>query len=81
MVTNISKNNSDTKRNRFIKIAERRVNQVLNNLDSLGKCSNKRNYQYTEEEVNKIFREIEKKVKEIKVRFQGEDTNKSRFKL
>ena len=72
---------NDIKRNRFIKIAESRVNRILTNLDSLGKCSNRRNYEYSEEEVRKIFREIEHKIKEVKLQFQGEPKKKGRFRL
>jgi len=69
------------KRDRFIRIAERRVNKIIDNFDLLGKCSNRRNYEYSEEEVRKIFREIERKVKEIKLQFQGGARNKGKFKL
>lgn len=69
------------KRDRFIRIAERRVNKIIDNLDLLGKCSNRRNYEYREEEVRKIFREIEHKVREIKLQFQGESRSKGRFRL
>ena len=53
--------NKENNRDRFVRIVERRVNIVLNNLDSLGKCSNKKNYEYTDKDVKKIFNEIEKK--------------------
>ncbi len=69
------------KRQRFIKIAERRVNRILDSLDNLGKCSNKRNYDYTEDEVKNIFREIERKLKETRLQFQGEARSKGKFKL
>ena len=74
-------NNSVVRRERFVKIAERRVNQILDGLDNLNKCSNRRNYEYTEDEVRKIFREIEKKVRDTKRLFQGEANNKQGFKL
>lgn len=72
---------SNMKRDRFIRIAERRVNQVLVNLDNLGKCSNRRNYEYTADDIRKIFRVIERKVKETKLLFQGKNENKQQFKL
>ena len=58
-----------------------RVNKILANLDSLGKCSNTRNYEYTDVEVRRIFREIERKVKEVKIQFQGKAGNQQRFRL
>lgn len=69
------------KRERFIRIAESRVNKILHNLDNLNKCSNKSNYDYSEEEVRKIFREIERKVKETKLLFQDREGRQKRFKL
>ncbi len=72
---------NDIKGCRFKKIAESRVNKILTNLDSLGKCSNTRNYEYTDVEVRKIFREIERKVKEVKIQFQGKAGNQQRFRL
>ena len=73
--------NSNARRQRFIRIAESRVNKVLNNLDNLARCSNSRNYEYSEAEVKKIFREIERKVKEVKFQFQGKPESKQRFRL
>jgi hypothetical protein len=72
---------STVKRDRFVRIAERRVNKIIDNLDLLGKCANKRNYEYSEEEVRKIFREIQRKVKETRLQFQNGARNKGKFKL
>jgi len=69
------------KRERFIRIVEKRVNNILQNLDSLGNCSNKRNYEYSEKDVKLIFNEIEKKVKETKGKFEGTSYGKSSFRL
>ena len=78
--TKISKT-GETRRNRFVKIAEGRVNRILDGLDSLGKCSNRSNYEYSEEDIKKIFGEIDKKVRDIRTLFQGNTKNKARFKL
>jgi len=71
----------ETKRDRFIRIVERRVNIIINNLDSLGKCANKKNYEYKDADVKKIFGEIDKKTKEIKAIFAGKSTGNKGFKL
>jgi len=57
------------KRERFKKLAVYRTNEVLKRLKILGNCANRSAYDYTEEEVNKIFSEIERKVREIKAKF------------
>jgi hypothetical protein len=69
------------KRERFVRIAEKRVNKILADLENLGKCSNRHNYAYTDTDVRKIFGEIDKKIKEIKSMFQGTSKEKGRFKL
>ncbi len=79
MENSIAKN-KESNRERFIRIVERRVNSILNNFDSLGKCSNKKNYEYTEADVKKMFNEIDKKCREIKMLFGGQ-TNAKVFKL
>ena len=72
---------NDIKRKRFLRIAESRVNRILTNLDNLGKCANTRNYEYEDEEVRKIFREIDRKVKEVKMQFKAKTGNQQRFRL
>jgi hypothetical protein len=82
MSTNNKKiNQNNDKRERFIRIAEKRVNNILNNLDSLGKCSNRKNYEYNQKDVKKIFSEIDKKTREIKQMYQSSGTNKNKFRL
>ena len=75
------KSNMETKKDRFVRIAERRVIKILDDLDSLGKCANRRNYQYTDSDVRKIFREIDKKVKDIKALFRTSKNSSNRFRL
>jgi len=83
MANKLLNNNEDIsiQRQRFIKIAERRVNMILDALDHLSNCANRKNYEYTEDEIKKIFKEIDRKVKETKLKFQYTDTTKKRFKL
>lgn len=76
-----SAGNKESKRERFIRIIERRVTVILNNLESLGKCANKKNYEYTDADIKKIFNEIDKKTREIKAIFAGKSTNNKGFKL
>ena len=49
------------KRQRFEKVAEKRVNKVLHYLELLSNCSNTYNYEYSKEDVEKIFKAITKK--------------------
>jgi hypothetical protein len=67
------------KRERFKRLAEYRTNEILKRLRVLGNCSNKSAYEYTEDEVNRIFSEIEKRVKEVRSKFHFSKNNN--FKL
>jgi len=57
------------KRERFKRLATYRTNGVLKKLKVLGHCANRSAYSYKREEVNKIFSEIERKVREVKSKF------------
>lgn len=59
----------DPKRERFKRLGTQRTNSVLQRLKVLGNCSNRSAYDYTEEEINKIFSEIERRVRETKAKF------------
>jgi hypothetical protein len=68
----------ETAENRFKRIATARTVRLLNDIRLLGNCSNKGNYSYTKEEVDKIFSTIEKDVKRVKMMF---DTPETEFSL
>jgi hypothetical protein len=57
------------KRERFKRLGAYRTNEVLKKLKVLGNCSNRSAYEYTEEEINRIFSEIDRAVKETKSKF------------
>jgi len=69
----------NSKRERFKRLAVYRTNKVLKRLKVLGNCANRSAYEYTEEEINKIFSEIERKTKDIKAKFHF--PKKEEFKL
>lgn len=69
----------DMKRERFKRLAEQRTNAVLHKLKVLGNCSNRSAYEYSEDEIVKIFSTIEHSVREIKARFHFPKQRK--FKL
>ncbi|MFA6145833.1 MAG: hypothetical protein WC697_00690 [Patescibacteria group bacterium] len=57
------------KKENFKRLAEYRTNEVLKRLKVLGNCANRSAYEYTEDEINKIFSEIERRLREIKAKF------------
>lgn len=70
----------NNRRDNFKRLGTKRTLEVLRKLKILGNCANRSNYDYTEEEVNKIFGEIDKKVKEVKAKFTFPNREKE-FKL
>lgn len=69
----------EEKINRFKKLAVYRTNEVLKRLKVLGNCSNRSAYEYSEEEVVKIFNAIEKELRDVKAKFHFPKRND--FKL
>lgn len=68
------------KANRFVRIAEKRTQRVLDSLRLLGQCSNKRSYEYTDAQVHRIFREIRNRLRETEQSFKGAKSG-STFRL
>ena len=69
-----------TKRERFKKVAVQRTNKIINYIRLLGNCSNKNNYEYTDNDVKKIISAIEKELKLLKTKFE-ENNGKDKFYL
>ena len=60
------------KRARFTKVASTRVTKVINYLNLLQNCSNRNNYEYDQEDVEFMFVEIQKALRESKNAFLNE---------
>jgi len=57
------------KRARFEKVASTRVQKVINLLNLLGNCSNKNNYEFFEKDVELMFSEINRALKDSRNRY------------
>ena len=72
----------ETKREKFVRLAEARTNKIIDLLQLLGNCSNASAYDYTQQDVEKIFSAIETGVREAKKKFSKIESKKStRFTL
>ncbi len=78
-------NNGDKglRRQRFERVAARRVQLILQYLDILGNCANRNNYEYTESDTRKMFIALKEKLREIETLFDKElnRSNKNTFKF
>ncbi len=63
-------------RERFKSLAESRTNSILNSLRILSHCSNKTLYEYSNEEIEKIFRAIEESVQEARSKYKDKERKK-----
>lgn len=67
---------NETKRERFIRVAEARTNKIIDMMQLLGNCSNTATYSYSQEDVDQIFSAIEYELRETKKKFQKTNSNK-----
>lgn len=71
----------NAKREKFIRLAESRVNKALNDIRLIGNLSNKNNYDYGQADVNKIISTLEQEVRSVKKKFETVQQNNKKFKL
>jgi len=72
---------TNTKRERFEKVASKRMQLLLDTLDKLTRCSNKNNYEYNEEDIKKMFKTIKEKVKFVENIYLQELTKNTKSKF
>ena len=66
----------ETKRDKFVRIAEARTNKIINMIQLLGNCSNQSLYEYSQKDVNKIFNTIQAELDEAKKRYSKQESQK-----
>ncbi len=83
MLENEATSTKESKRDKFIRLAESRTNKILAMIKVLKNCSNRNNYDYSEEDVEKIFSVIEQALEDARQSFQTaiEKSGGSKFKL
>ena len=59
----------ESKREKFVRLAEARTNKIIDMVQLLGNCSNSSTYEYTQQDVDQIFSAIEAEVREAKKKF------------
>lgn len=63
---------------RFKYLGEKRTLKALNAIKSVGKLSEKKNYSYTPDQVDKIISALEEAVNEVKILFTSEHKEDTR---
>ncbi|WP_221568993.1 hypothetical protein [Alkalihalobacillus sp. TS-13] len=62
----------ESKQEKFVRLAEQRVTEVIKKIRLIGNLSNRRNYDYEKDHVNEIIKTLENELKELKKRFEEE---------
>jgi len=68
----------ETKHDKFIRLAEARTSKALNMIELIGNLSNRSFYEYTDEEIEKIFTILEREIRKSKEKFSKPNINKRR---
>lgn len=71
----------ETKSEKFVRVAEARTNKIIDMIRLLGNCSNKSTYEYTKDDVKKIFNAIDEELRYAKSRFDTSESSEKEFKL
>lgn len=74
----------ETKREKFVRLAEARTNKIINMIKLLGNCSNTSLYEYSDKDVEKIFNAIQSELNDAKKRYAVQKNAKDKdtaFKL
>jgi len=66
----------NSNRERFINVAEARTQAILEKIRILGNCSNKTLYDYSPEEIDRIFRAIQEQLTQTKAKFAKKENIK-----
>jgi hypothetical protein len=69
------------KREAFVRLAEKRTNAVIDKIRVLSNCANPYAYEYTDDDVRRIFDAIEKELKAARTKFVQPKRTKNEFKL
>ncbi|WP_339490289.1 hypothetical protein [Pseudomonas sp. EL_65y_Pfl2_R95] len=70
------------KREKFVKLAEQRVNRAMNHMRLIGNLSNRNAYSFNDDDVKKIFKVLQKELDQAKSRFSDAVTGSTGdFKL
>lgn len=67
----------ESKRNKFIKLAENRTRKAIKDVQLIGNLSNKSSYDYNPDDVNLIFGALESEIRSARQRFQSHSLNSS----
>lgn len=71
-----------SRREAFIKLAEARTSRAMMSIRTIGNLANRSNYEYTDEDAQKIVKALEGEIRDLKNKFSSLDSRvRPDFKL
>jgi hypothetical protein len=71
----------DIKQEKFKRLAEKRVNELLDKFRLVGNLADKRNYSYSEDQAKQIVRAVEEEVKTLRSKFLSAEHSEKNFRF
>ena len=68
--------NAQSKRDKFVSLAEKRVNKTIKDIRLIGNLFNKANYDYADDDIIKIFEALQGELQEAQGRFSATEGGK-----
>ena len=62
------------KREKFVELAEKRVNRAIKDIRLIANLSNRSSYEFTEEDIRQIVKVLQNELNAMKARFSSEAT-------
>lgn len=67
---------NETKHEKFCRLAESRMNNVLKQLELLSNLSNKSSYEFSQQEIDKIIKALKNAVSDVEHSFRADNKTK-----
>lgn len=71
----------ETKNERFRRLAESRGNRLIREISLLGNLANRKNYLYSDEEVERLFKPILEELEEVRALFDPDPTSTKKVRF
>ena len=63
------------KHEKYIELANKRVNKTIKDIQLIGKLANRQNYEYTENQAKQIIKVLQQELDEVKHKFSNTSTS------
>ena len=82
-MANIGKKTKDfeTKREKFVRLAESRMDNTLKNIELLSNLANTSNYEYTQADIDKMIKALKSAISDLEKSFSHSSNTNKKFKL